>query len=114
MVRADATALEHMVVNLVLNAHKYSVDRDQIVVSAQVRPRLQMTEILIRDHGPGVPVSERRRVFERFYRGDGAQRQRGAGLGLAIVQTLATLHGGSVGVRAARGGGAVFWIRLPN
>ena len=53
-------------------------------------------------------------MFDRFYRGENVARQRGAGLGLTIVRTLAARHGGSVGVRAARGGGAVFWIRLPN
>lgn len=114
LVRADPAALDHILVNLVMNAHKYSVDQDHIVVAVRARPRLNATEIQVRDHGPGIPPAERRRVFERFYRGDGARRQRGAGLGLTIVQTLAALHGGTVGVRAARGGGTLFWIRLPN
>jgi signal transduction histidine kinase len=113
LIRADPAALEHMVVNLVLNAHKYSVDDDRIDVAVRARPQLHATEIQIRDHGPGISVAERRRVFDRFYRGDRAKQQRGAGLGLTIVQSLAALHGGAVGVRAARGGGALFWIRLP-
>jgi signal transduction histidine kinase len=113
-VYADPAALEHMVVNLVLNAHKYAADQDRIVVTARARTQRNVTEILVRDHGPGIPPQERRRVFERFYRGDGARGQRGAGLGLAIVRSLAVLHGGEVGVRAGRGGGALFWIRLPN
>jgi signal transduction histidine kinase len=113
-VRADSAALEQMVVNLVFNAHKYSVDQDRIVIAARARPALNATEIQVRDHGPGVPAHERRRVFDRFYRGENVARQRGAGLGLTIVRTLAARHGGSAGVRAARGGGAVFWIRLPN
>jgi signal transduction histidine kinase len=113
-VYADPAALEHMIVNLVFNAHKYSVDQDRIVIAARARPTFQATEIQVRDHGPGVPPSERRRVFDRFYRGATGAQQRGAGLGLTVVQTLAHRHGGSAGVRAARGGGALFWIRLPN
>jgi signal transduction histidine kinase len=114
LLRVDPAALEHMVANLVLNAHKYSVDGDRIDVAVRARPQQHATEIQIRDHGPGISVAERRRVFDRFYRGDSAKQQRGAGLGLTIVQSLAALHGGAVGVRAARGGGALFWIRLPD
>jgi signal transduction histidine kinase len=113
-IRADPAALEHMVVNLVVNAHKYSVDEDRIVITARARPALNATELQVRDHGHGVPVPERRRVFDRFYRSETGSRQRGAGLGLTIVRALALQHGGTAGVRAARGGGALFWIRLPN
>jgi signal transduction histidine kinase len=113
-VHADPAALEHMVINLVSNAHKFSVLQDSIVITACARPAQHVTEIRVRDHGPGIPPAERRRVFDRFYRGEHGARQRGAGLGLSITRDLAAQHGGSVGVRAARGGGAEFWIRLPT
>jgi signal transduction histidine kinase len=113
-VYADPAALEHMVINLVSNAHKFSVPEDCIVITARALKAQNATEIRVRDHGPGVPASERRRVFDRFYRGVQSTRQRGAGLGLTITRDLAALQGGTVGVRAARGGGAEFWIRLPN
>ncbi len=113
-VHADPAALEHILMNLIFNAHKYSVAQDRIVVAARARPAHRATEIWVRDHGPGIAVAERRRVFDHFYRGTGGGRQRGAGLGLAIVRTLVTRHGGTVGVRAARGGGSVFWFRLPD
>ena len=110
---ADPSALEHVVMNLLLNAHKYSREGDRIIIGARSLPQTGMVGLTVRDHGPGVPPSERRRVFDRFYRGTTAGHQQGAGLGLAIVHSLVTRHGGTVGVRTARGGGAVFWLRLP-
>ena len=110
---ADPSALEHVVMNLLLNAHKYSREGDRIIIGARALPGIGVVELTVRDHGPGVPPSERRRVFDRFYRGTTAGHQQGAGLGLAIVRSLVTRHGGTVGVRTARGGGAVFWLRLP-
>ena len=68
----------------------------------------------VRDFGPGVPAAEAPFVFDRFYRGAGARGRAGSGLGLAIVRQVAEAHGGSVGVEAAEGGGAVFRLRLPS
>ena len=68
------------------------------------------------DTGPGVPDSERERIFDRFF-GPGTQRARergGAGLGLAIVRSIVTAHGGSIGVRPAKPHGSIFEIRLPR
>jgi signal transduction histidine kinase len=113
VVWADPDALEHVLVNLLLNAHKYSVNEDRFEVSARRIKGLDVVELVVRDHGPGISKAERRRVFERFYRGAGSRGQKGAGLGLAIVQSLVARQGGTGGVRAARGGGAAFWVRLP-
>ena len=60
-----------------------------------------------------MPASEAPFVFDRFYRGAGARGWAGSGLGLAIVRQVVEAHGGSVGVEAAEGGGAVFMLRLP-
>ncbi|MER5477319.1 ATP-binding protein [Streptomyces sp. NPDC002734] len=75
----------------------------------------------VEDDGPGVPEDERERVFERFVRLDDARARDdgGAGLGLAIVREIVTLHGGTVslgeaeGVGGAGGGGALLTVRLP-
>jgi len=108
---ADPAALDHAVANLLLNAHTYSVDGDTIV-AARCLPDGTTVELTVRDHGPGVPVAERKRIFERYYRGSSVVTTGGAGLGLAIVRSVAEAHRGSAGTRAGRGG-AVFWLRLP-
>jgi two-component system sensor histidine kinase MprB len=110
---ADPIALGHVLANLLVNAHKHSTVGDTVEISARRLARLQQVEIRVRDHGPGVPAQERRRIFDRFYRGERARSQRGAGLGLTIVKSLVEQQGGDVGVDAARGGGALFWVRLP-
>lgn len=67
----------------------------------------------VRDFGPGVAPEDRDRVFERFERGTGASRP-GSGLGLNIVQVIARAHDGTVDVRDADGGGALFTVRIPD
>ena len=111
---ADPSALNQVLGNLLINAHKYSINGDTIEVSARRIPRRGQIEIRVRDHGLGVPKDERARVFERFYRGPDTLGIHGAGLGLAIVKSLIESHGGEVGVGAPRGGGALFWVRLPS
>ena len=72
--------------------------------------------LTVEDTGPGVPESERERIFDRFFRPD-TERDRergGAGLGLAIVQSIVAAHGGEISVRPARPHGAIFEIRLPR
>lgn len=69
--------------------------------------------VRIVDHGPGVPVGDRDRIFDRFRRGDTARGRHGSGLGLAIVRQAATVHRGDVVVEETPGGGATFVLRLP-
>lgn len=69
--------------------------------------------VRVRDHGPGVAADNAERLFDRFYRGAEARRRPGSGLGLAIVRQIAEAHGGSVSVRDAPGGGAVFELAVP-
>jgi two-component system sensor histidine kinase MprB len=70
--------------------------------------------VSVRDHGPGVAAEDAERLFDRFYRGQGARRRPGSGLGLAIVRQVADSHGGTVGVATAEGGGAVFTLLFPG
>jgi signal transduction histidine kinase len=67
------------------------------------------------DDGPGIPVAERERVFDRFVRLDASRERRagGAGLGLAIAREIARAHGGDVGIVEAASGGAHLRLRLP-
>ena len=88
------------------------------------RWRLEVTRLapgqirfVVLDDGPGIPVAERERVFERFHRTDSGRTRRtgGAGLGLAIVKAIAEAHRGSVRVRDPRGGrGAEIELVLPG
>jgi two-component system OmpR family sensor kinase len=72
-------------------------------------------ELLIVDHGPGIPPEHAPRVFDRFYRVDGGRsRERGGtGLGLSIVASLVEAHGGWIRHVVTPGGGATFVVRLP-
>ncbi|MCK7497864.1 MAG: ATP-binding protein [Comamonadaceae bacterium] len=68
----------------------------------------------MRDTGPGIPLHEQTRIFERFYRIDAGRSrdQGGTGLGLAIVKHIVQLHGGTVGVESVPGQGACFYFTL--
>lgn len=114
---ADERRLEQVLVNLVANANKYSVEGDEIVVRARVEADGEKVRVMVEDHGPGVPPEARGRVFERFYRvQEQADEVAGAGLGLAIVRRMVEAHGGRVGVEALRKRaprGARFWFTLP-
>jgi signal transduction histidine kinase len=105
-----ARLLRRAIRNLLENARRYS---DGPVTVEVVR---EGSHALVRvgDHGPGVPPSERERIFEPFYRLPGAsERAGGVGLGLALVRSIATRHHGSVRCEDQPGGGAVFVISLP-
>ncbi|MBM4357820.1 MAG: PAS domain-containing protein [Deltaproteobacteria bacterium] len=113
-VAADGAALEHVLLNLLDNALKYTPSGGHVVLRAtgrEARIRLE-----IDDDGPGVAPEHRERVFERFYRvDDGRSRDvGGTGLGLSIVKHLVETMGGAVGVEASRQGGACFWVELPR
>jgi two-component system, OmpR family, sensor kinase len=67
----------------------------------------------VTDTGPGIPVAERERVFDRFYRGQGAA-DTGSGLGLAIVAAIANRHQAAVTLDDAAGGGLVARVTFPK
>lgn len=110
---ADASALEHVLVNLVDNAIKYTPAGGAVGINARKDGNQVLFEVW--DTGPGVPESHRPRLFERFYRVDpGRSRDMGGtGLGLSIVKHLVESMRGSVNMRPREGGGSVFWVRLP-
>jgi two-component system phosphate regulon sensor histidine kinase PhoR len=112
-VRADARALEQVLVNLVENAVKYTPEGSHATVSA-VAGDAAVT-LLVQDDGPGIDRRHLPRIFERFYRVDPgrAREAGGTGLGLAIVKHLVQAQGGEVGVESG-GGGTRFWVRLPR
>lgn len=110
---ADRTRLADIIENLVANAVKYTRPGTDVTVTASAAPDGWM--ISVADHGPGIPAEQRQAVFGRFVRAADAERDgtRGSGLGLAITKGLVELHGGSIEVGDAPGGGAVFTCRFP-
>lgn len=111
-VPADRQRLTQALMQLVANAVRHTTDDDLIAVGSAVRDG--WVELWVRDSGPGVAPAERERIFGRFVRGAGrAVNYEGAGLGLAIVRSIAEAHGGNVKVTEAQGGGARFVMSIP-
>lgn len=109
---ADDHALEHVLLNLVDNACKYTPSGGTIQVRAAVTG--ERVRIEVEDNGPGIEARHRDRIFERFYRVDKGRSRDvgGTGLGLAIVKHLAEAMEASVGVSAAEPQGSIFWVLL--
>ena len=109
----DRRQLVSAVANLVENGVKYSDPGCPVEVSAHTDGT--WVDIVVRDHGIGIPARDLDRIFERFYRVDRARSRDtgGTGLGLAIVRHVATNHGGSVSVNSQEGAGSTFTLRIP-
>ncbi|GAA4555434.1 ATP-binding protein [Streptomyces collinus] len=107
-VRAEPSALERAVVNILDNAVKFSPEGGLIEV------RLTEGVLTVRDHGPGIPADELPYVFDRFWRSPGARALPGSGLGLSIVARTVQQAGGEVSLSRADGGGTVATVRLPG
>ena len=111
--RIDSGRVQQILINLLSNAARYGNGRGLIVVR---REGHDLT-IEVHDDGPGVPKKYERAVWERFERGANRLNASipGSGIGLAVVATIATAHGGSTGYRQSeRLGGACFRVILPN
>lgn len=117
-VKLDASALEHILFNIVDNAAKYAASSEPPVVSMKTSVRNGDVEISISDHGPGITGAECRRVFRPFHKSakKAAETKPGVGLGLALSKRLANSMGGSLGCRSRNDGtpGAVFTLKLPR
>jgi signal transduction histidine kinase len=114
IVDADVTRLGQVLVNLLVNASKYSVWGDRLVVT--VAADAAEVRVSVTDHGDGVLPEEQRRIFKRRARGLAAlsSGERGHGIGLHVVKGIVEAHGGTVGVESAYGKGATFWFALPR
>jgi two-component system phosphate regulon sensor histidine kinase PhoR len=109
---ANAWALDHVLVNLVDNAVKYTPEGGRVHLRGIADERFVVIEVA--DAGPGIAVDQRRRIFERFYRIDAGRTrtQGGTGLGLAIVKHLMQRMGGEIEVASVVGEGTTFRVRL--
>ncbi len=106
MARVDREQLAQVLVNLVQNA----IDAARHNAHPRVEVRVEPGALHVDDNGPGIPPSERERVFEPYF----TTKEQGTGLGLAIVKRIVSDHGGSIRVDSSPLGGARFTLRLPR
>jgi len=112
LVNVDAALIQLAIRQLLDNAFKYSAPGTPLSVVA--RSSKSSLIIAVRDRGPGIPERDLARIFERFYRGPGAERKAiGAGMGLAITREILRAHGGDVSVKSQPGEGSEFTLSLP-
>jgi two-component system OmpR family sensor kinase len=97
--------------NLLDNALKFTGPDGQVEVRVSEDGRMAVIEIA--DDGIGIPAGTVEHVFEELYRGENAQSTPGSGLGLALVQKIVALHGGTIAIRSREGQGTLVTIRLP-
>jgi two-component system sensor histidine kinase KdpD len=107
-VHVDGLLVEQVFINLIENATKHTPAGQPIDVEA----RREGSEVVVEvaDRGPGLPAGQEQKIFEKFY---GVGAGGGAGLGLTICRAIVEAHGGRIGARNRRDGGAVFRFSLP-
>ena len=114
-VHVDGDRIVQVLTNLLANAFKHGPDDAPVTV--RLRPgEDDAVRFEIIDRGPGIPLEDRARLFQRFTQLDAtdARAKGGSGLGLAISKALVDAHDGEVGVACPPDGGCVFWFELPS
>jgi PAS domain S-box-containing protein len=108
----DREMWEKVVLNLVSNAFKFTFEGE---IAVSLRRSGGTAELRVRDTGTGIPAEEMPKLFERFHRIENARGRthEGSGIGLALVQELVKLHGGSVAAESVMGGGTTFTVTVP-
>jgi len=109
----DREMWEKVVLNLLSNAFKFTFKG---TIEVSLRKAHDAFELVVADSGTGIPPAELPRLFERFHRVEGAKGRtyEGSGIGLALVQELARLHGGNVTVESELGKGSTFRVTIPT
>jgi len=113
LVSVDRDAMAQVVLNLLHNAVKYTGEDKRIRLRARRAGRNVAIEVV--DNGPGVRSHDRKKIFERFYRGDNllSRRTEGTGLGLAIAKKIVEAHGGRIELDTKMGEGSTFRVIIP-
>jgi two-component system nitrogen regulation sensor histidine kinase NtrY len=108
-VSVDPEQIRRVMINLVDNAIEALERRGTIEIETQDDPSNSLVRIIVADDGPGIPASERDKLFLPYY----STKRRGSGLGLAIVRRIVAEHGGSIDVTDNVPRGTRFAIELP-
>lgn len=116
--RGDEARIRQVIANLLTNALRYTPADSPLEIAVGVKSLVgdKIDAVIeIRDHGPGIPEEDAKRIFERFYRADSSRQREtgGSGLGLAIVAAIVAQHDGHVQLRDTPGGGATLAVHLP-
>ena len=115
LVLADADRVGQVVTNYLTNALKYSPANRPVTVCLEGAGH--QARVWVRDEGPGIPLEEQERIWERFHRVKGIEVQSGSGIGLGmglyICRTIIERHQGQVGAESAPGRGSTFWFTVP-
>ena len=109
---ADPDRIFRVFSNLIGNAIKYSPKGAEVTLSTTFRA--DSVEFFVTDRGPGIAEEALPRIFDRFYQVESEQGAGGAGLGLAIAQSIVTAHGGTIAVESVRNDGTTFRFTLPR
>jgi two-component system, OmpR family, heavy metal sensor histidine kinase CusS len=112
IIHADRVLFERAISNLVENALRFTPEGGRIRISLSMRTN--HAEIAVSDTGSGIPPEHVAKVFDRLYRVDTSRSAGGSGLGLAMVKSVAELHGGSASLTSVEGGGTTVTIQLPK
>ena len=110
-VSVDAVRVRQAIANLVDNAVKYTPPGGSVRVAVSGEGAAGV--VGVEDDGPGVPLGDRPRIWDRLFRGDANRSERGLGLGLSVVRAVAEAHGGTATMDDAPRGGSRFVLRLP-
>lgn len=112
MARLDHTLLRNILTNLISNAVKYSPEGSAIEIHSAVSDNGDV-HVSVRDYGIGIPETEQKDLFQRFFRASNALNIQGTGLGLHIVQRYADMMGGKVSFVSTPDQGSTFWVDIP-
>ena len=109
----DREMWEKILFNLLSNAFKFTLEGE---IEVSLRPEGDAVKLAVRDTGTGIPATEIPHLFERFHQVKGARGRtfEGSGIGLALVQELVKLHGGSIAVESELGRGTTFTVSIPS
>jgi NtrC-family two-component system sensor histidine kinase KinB len=117
-IRADHEKTAWVLLNLLVNAVRYSPEQGHIQLSAAPTPDHRAVRVQVQDYGPGIAPEDQQRIFERFAQGPAAPGasltdDHGTGLGLSISREFIASQGGELGVESTAGQGSTFYFTLP-